>query len=81
MGSPPPAAVPSRQPVDPNAIANARGAIQPTRPTGPVGTREQSVSDEDAHRDDPDADDNDLGGAELLERELGARIIEEIKHD
>jgi DNA polymerase-3 subunit gamma/tau len=32
-------------------------------------------------RDDPDADDGNLAGAELLQRELGARVIEEIKHE
>jgi DNA polymerase-3 subunit gamma/tau len=45
-----------------------------------VSSHEPSVSDDDAHPDDPDADDQ-LGGAQLLERELGARVIEEIKHD
>ena len=64
------------------AIAHARGAIVDTRPAGGArGRRGSDVSDEDADRDDPDADDHGLGGAELLERELGASIIEEIKHD
>jgi DNA polymerase-3 subunit gamma/tau len=31
--------------------------------------------------DDPDADDGQLAGAELLQRELGAKVIEEIKHE
>ena len=75
------ATAPSRQPVDPTSVANARGAIQATRAAGAVGPKEPSVSDADAHPDDPDADDHDLGGAQLLERELGARVIEEIKHD
>lgn len=79
--APEPSPEPARQPVDPAVIANARGSIQPTRATGPGGPKQPSVSDEDAHRDDPDADDHGLGGAELLERELGARVIEEIKHD
>jgi DNA polymerase III subunit gamma/tau len=74
-------AEPLRVQADPSAIANARGAIQATRAAGAVGPREPSVSDADADRDDPDADDHQLGGAELLERELGARVIEEIKHD
>jgi DNA polymerase-3 subunit gamma/tau len=66
----------------PGAIAHARGAIVDTRPAGGArGRRGSDVSDEDADRDDPDADDHGLGGAELLERELGASIIEEIKHD
>ncbi len=86
-GPPPPApapdrpAAPERRPVDPGAVATARGAIQETRPKGGPGRQQEpSVSDADAHPDDPDADD-DLGGTELLERELGASIIEEIKHD
>ncbi|NUR06149.1 MAG: hypothetical protein HOQ45_03970 [Nocardioidaceae bacterium] len=61
-------------------MANARGAIQETRPQGDPRSK-ATVSDEDAHRDDLDADDHSLGGAALLERELGASIIEEIKHD
>ena len=82
--APAPAAppVPERRPVDPQAVASARGAIQETRRQGEGGRRAQepSVSDDDAHPDDPDADDG-LGGTELLERELGASIIEEIRHD
>ena len=72
---------PERRPVDPNAVASARGAIQETRPKGDSRRQQEpSVSDADAHPDDPDADDG-LGGTELLERELGASIIEEIRHD
>ncbi|HEX6516937.1 MAG TPA: DNA polymerase III subunit gamma and tau [Nocardioidaceae bacterium] len=67
--------------VDPAAIATAREAIQPTRSGGPATRREPTVSDEDVDRDDPNADDHDLAGARLLERELGARVIEEIPHD
>ena len=62
-------------------MAAARGAIQDTRPAGGARQRGSDVSDADADRDDPDADDGSLGGAQLLERELGASIIEEIKHD
>jgi DNA polymerase-3 subunit gamma/tau len=72
---------PNRRPADPQAVASARGAIQPTRETGAAVQREVTVSDDDVDPDDPDADDHQLGGAQLLERELGARIIEEIKHD
>jgi DNA polymerase III subunit gamma/tau len=72
----------TESPPGPGAIAHARGAIVDTRPAGGArGRRGSDVSDEDADRDDPDADDHGLGGAELLERELGASIIEEIKHD
>jgi DNA polymerase-3 subunit gamma/tau len=85
--APPPRAAyepeqPVKPPVDPTAIASARTAIQDTRPAGdPRDRRGVEVSDEHADRDDPDADDHSLGGAELLQRELGASIIEEIKHD
>jgi len=72
---------PPRPPVDPTSIANARGAIQATRAPGSVERGGPSVSDDDVSRDDPDADDGNLAGAELLQRELGARVIEEIKHD
>ena len=72
---------PPRVQVDPEAIASARGAIQATRAPGSVQRSGATVSDDDADRDDPDADDGNLAGAELLQRELGARVIEEIKHD
>ena len=67
--------------VDPGAIANARGAIQATRAPGAVQRGGPDVSDDDVDRDDPDADDGHLAGAELLQRELGAQVIEEIKHE
>jgi DNA polymerase-3 subunit gamma/tau len=70
-----------RRTFDPESVASARGAIQDTRPSGGARRRERELSDQDADRDDPDADDHSLGGAQLLERELGASIIEEIKHD
>ncbi len=37
--------------------------------------------DADAHRDDPASEDNGLDSTQLLERELGATVIEEIPHD
>jgi DNA polymerase-3 subunit gamma/tau len=77
---PQPPPQPPRAAVDPNAIASARGAIQATRAPGAVQRSGPTVSDDDVSRDDPDADDGNLAGAELLQRELGARVIEEIKH-
>ena len=80
--APPPVETPERRPVDPQAVANARGAIQATRPQG-QGRREDTSMverDADVDPDDPDADD-DLGGAQLLQRELGASVIEEIRHE
>jgi DNA polymerase-3 subunit gamma/tau len=67
--------------VDPEAIASARGAIQKTRVAGTLREAGPTVSDDDVDPNDRDADDHGLGGTELLERTLGARIIEEIKHD
>ncbi len=67
--------------VDPDVIANARGAIQTTRAPGAGAQARPAVSDEDVDRDDPDADDGNLAGAELLQRELGAKVIEEIQHE
>ena len=67
-------------PTPPEAVVSAREAIQETRQAGPPVRNEPTVSDADASPDDPDADDEGLGGAELLQRELGASVIEEINH-
>ncbi|WP_244931008.1 DNA polymerase III subunit gamma and tau [Nocardioides sp. W7] len=66
----------------PDAISLAREAVQQTRPAGAEIPRSDDLADADAdaHPDDLDADDGELGGAELLARELGARIVEEIRH-
>ena len=71
-----------REPAKPESIAAARSNIAPTRngdepPPAPSGPD----PDADAHRDDPAADDNGLDSTELLQRELGATVIEEIPHD
>ncbi|GAA1953052.1 hypothetical protein GCM10009798_10300 [Nocardioides panacihumi] len=69
--------------LDGRAIEAARGAIQPTRVGGqPTDNtaEELRAADAHAHPDDLDADIDNLGGAELLQRELGAQIIEEIRH-
>ncbi|HET7357758.1 MAG TPA: DNA polymerase III subunit gamma and tau [Nocardioidaceae bacterium] len=77
--TPPAAPVPK---TDPAAVATARGAIRETRAAGSAPDR-RAPADSDQHvdRDDPDADDAGLDGAQLLARELGARVIEEIRHD
>ena len=71
---------PAKAPTDPNAIAAARGAIQQTRTGGPesTGPDNRALADADAHPDDLDADNQGLAGTELLQRELGAQVIEEI---
>jgi len=70
---------------DPAAIAKAREAIRPTRSTdGPPPEDDRAArlaaADAAVHPDDLDADFEVLGGAELLQRELGAQMIEEIRH-
>ncbi len=72
---------PAEAPANPLGVASARGAIQPTRTAGRGGRQPTIQTDHGADRDDPDAEDHELGGAQLLERELGAHVIEEIKHD
>ena len=79
---PEPAAAPSAAQARSESIAAARSKIAPTRngddpPPAPGGPD----PDADAHRDDPAADDNGLDSTELLQRELGATVIEEIPHD
>lgn len=71
---------PQSRGADPSAIAAARGAITPTRTAGAPTTDSRAEADADAHPDDPDVETSGLAGAELLERELGARVIEEIRH-
>lgn len=67
----------------PSAIAAAREAIQQTRSADqerdPAGT-EWADADAEAHPDDVDADHQGMSTAELLQRELGAQMIEEIRH-
>jgi DNA polymerase III subunit gamma/tau len=76
---PPPAPSPK---ASAESVGQARGAIRPTRNGGDSGGEDQAPSsDDEAHPDDPDADDAGLGHDELLERELGARVIEEIPHE
>ncbi|ABL79861.1 DNA polymerase III subunit gamma and tau [Nocardioides sp. JS614] len=71
-----------RRTSDPESIAAAREAIQQTRagdeprPEGP----DWAAADADAHPDDLDADQQGMSTAELLQRELGAQMIEEIRH-
>jgi DNA polymerase-3 subunit gamma/tau len=83
QAAPEPAAGRVENRLDSGALAAAREAIQPTRTGGrPVDTTAEKLraADEHAHPDDIDADADNLGGAALLERELGAQMIEEIRH-
>jgi DNA polymerase-3 subunit gamma/tau len=64
------------------AKAAAREAIQQTRAQGTEAPRSNQLAeaDADARRDDLDVDAEDAQGENLLARELGASVIEEIKH-
>ncbi|KAJ1684644.1 hypothetical protein LUZ63_020399 [Rhynchospora breviuscula] len=70
----------------PSAAEQARAGIQPTRRPDPEQARrseqqEDGPSDSDWDPSDPTADDTSISGAELLARELGATVIEEIPHE
>ena len=74
---------PSDPAPDPSAAkAAAREAIQQTRAKGAEAPRpdDLAVADAEVSRDDLDEDPDNLGGEDLLARELGASMIEEIKH-
>ncbi|WP_110207838.1 DNA polymerase III subunit gamma and tau [Nocardioides daejeonensis] len=77
-GAEPPSPEPSA------AVSAARAAIAPTR-TGdaPVerGGAPEHDPDADATLDDPELENSGLAGRELIERTLGGRVIEEIRHD
>jgi DNA polymerase-3 subunit gamma/tau len=79
-GAPVPAPAPERP--GPEAVNAAREAIKTTRPAGAERRPGPGLAeaDADAHPDDLDADSDELGGADLLARELGAQVIEEIPH-
>ena len=79
MTEAPPATPP--EPVRPESVAAARSGIAPTRAAGaPAPAAPGPDPDADADRDDPVADDQGLDGAELLARELGATVIDDIPH-
>jgi len=83
-GSSRPAPKPPAEPPNPPPAANgareeARSAIEPTR-NGPRSRDAEQAADADAHPDDPTIDEG-VDHDELLARELGAKVIEEIPHD
>ncbi len=66
---------------EPDASAAARKAIRQTQQADDVPpSAALADADADAHPDDADAESDALAGAELLARELGAEMIEEIPH-
>jgi DNA polymerase-3 subunit gamma/tau len=77
------AAPPAPEPAGARQSTAAREAIQQTRAGDQVPEQagpDWATADADAHRDDLDADQQGLSSTELLERELGAQMIEEIRH-
>ncbi|MCW2786047.1 MAG: polymerase subunit gamma and tau [Marmoricola sp.] len=77
---PPPAPTASAPRPAAETIASARSNIAPTR-TGDAPTRAPDTRDADAHPDDQDLEESGIDGAELLRRELGATVIDEIPHE
>jgi DNA polymerase-3 subunit gamma/tau len=86
---PPAAPEPAPAPEQPESAAArnaardaAREAIKDTRPAGAevAGTDDLRSADADADRDDLVIDEATLGSEDLLARELGAQMIEEIPH-
>jgi DNA polymerase-3 subunit gamma/tau len=75
-----PAQQPTQQPAQQPAPQAEQPAQRPARTEPAVRT---PTVDPDAHadRDDPDADEHGLDSQALLERELGATVIEEITHE
>jgi DNA polymerase-3 subunit gamma/tau len=73
----------SRPPASGAGVQAAKGAIRPTRPKPVDGGRKHAETAHAAEVDDDDdvIDDTSLASHELLSRELGARVIEDIHHD
>ncbi len=62
------------------APASVRESIRPTRGQGAAARADSSPDDSDASPDDPVLEDGGGSRDELLARELGAEVIEEIRH-
>ncbi|MCW2754541.1 MAG: polymerase subunit gamma and tau [Marmoricola sp.] len=71
--------VPAGRPAS-EAIASVRSNIAPTR-SGDEPAKAPDTRDGEAHPDDPDLEDDGVDGAELLRRELGATVIDQISHE
>jgi len=74
------------RPATASTPAPSADAVPAAPPGAPAATAEpppfaSADPDADAHRDDPASEDNGLDSTQLLERELGATVIEEIPHD
>ncbi|MFD5447095.1 DNA polymerase III subunit gamma and tau [Streptomyces sp. NPDC127100] len=85
--APAPASSPSRGPGSPAApsahgsAASAPAADPAPRPAAPEPPPPVSPEDDIPEDDDPDLDESALSGKDLLVRELGATVVEEIAHE
>ncbi len=80
--APPKVEVPEPEPAPPAPSPQAVAAKEAIRQTRPEPDEVEATNpDADAHPDDADVEDSGLAGAELIQRELGGTIINEIKHD
>ncbi|MGV9694174.1 DNA polymerase III subunit gamma and tau [Streptomyces sp. NPDC003470] len=85
--APAPASPPSRGPGSPAApsahgsAASAPAADPAPRPAAPEPPPPVSPEDDIPEDDDPDLDESALSGKDLLVRELGATVVEEIAHE
>ena len=72
-----PGPVPFQAPAPPHASASSAEAPAPESPPPSAVLIEDDIPEED----DPDLDDTAVSGHDLIVRELGATVIEEITHD
>ncbi|WP_411093311.1 DNA polymerase III subunit gamma and tau [Streptomyces sp. 049-1] len=78
--APAPAAPPPAAPAPDSGRSSAASATPAPRPPAPE-PRQVSPEDDIPEEDDPDLDESALSGRDLLVRELGATVVEEIAHE
>ncbi|MFG2548061.1 DNA polymerase III subunit gamma and tau [Streptomyces sp. NPDC048594] len=78
--APAPAAPPPAAPSPDSGRSSASSAAPAPRPPAPE-PRQVSPEDDIPEEDDPDLDESALSGRDLLVRELGATVVEEIAHE
>ncbi|MFC8064189.1 DNA polymerase III subunit gamma and tau [Streptomyces sp. NPDC057293] len=78
--APAPAAPPPAAPAPDSGRSSASSATSAPRPPAPE-PRQVSPEDDIPEEDDPDLDESALSGRDLLVRELGATVVEEIAHE
>ncbi len=76
-----PATPQASAPASPPPAASAPAPAAPSRPAAPEPPPPISPEDDIPEDDDPDLDESALSGKELLVRELGATVVEEITNE